>query len=154
MPSQTARELKKVLFDAYGGFADKRVRNLDTGNRFIVDDRGPGDFDARKQLFLWFCQIFVDVLGPASIKVVLRGDVPTSPSVREWLAAHGAQQSNFGIEFTIQPGQLEDLRDLANRIARIVAPGNRYEVPSYKYVCPRTAGSLMHLQSVLQKAWA
>ena len=33
--------LKRKLFDEYGGFRDKRIKNLDQGERFIIDDRSP-----------------------------------------------------------------------------------------------------------------
>lgn len=52
MAVESANALKQVLFDAYGGFADKRFKNLDKGRLFIIDDRGPGDEDAAGKLFL------------------------------------------------------------------------------------------------------
>ena len=46
MAVRSTRDLKQVLFNAYGGFADKRIKTLDKGALFIVDDRTPSDDDA------------------------------------------------------------------------------------------------------------
>ena len=37
----TLNVLIRKLFDEYGGFFDKRIKNLDKGERFIIDDRSP-----------------------------------------------------------------------------------------------------------------
>lgn len=55
-------QLKKSLFAAYNGFADKRIKNLSKSTTFIVDDRTQSDLAADKTLFLWFCSVFVDVI--------------------------------------------------------------------------------------------
>jgi hypothetical protein len=72
----TKLELKKMLFEAYGGFADKRLKNLERDAAFVIDDRSDGDYDARGQLFLWFCQIFATVEDGDSVEVEFRGGVP------------------------------------------------------------------------------
>ena len=41
--------LKQTLLDTYGGFADKRIKKIETGKTFIADDRGPGDYGADKE---------------------------------------------------------------------------------------------------------
>lgn len=43
--------LKKHLFDAYKGFSDKRIKNLNKGNTFIIDDRSPKDIDSKGGLY-------------------------------------------------------------------------------------------------------
>jgi hypothetical protein len=146
--------LKQVLFDAYDGFADKRVKNLDKGRLFIIDDRTQGDEDAAGKLFLWFCQIFAEVLDQGSVKITMRGDVPDGPLVARWFAENGAEKSNFGQEFVVRRGDEERLAELAAAFRAIVRPGARYPVKSYKYVCPRVAASLDKLRSVLREAWA
>lgn len=80
--------LKKRLYDEYGGFADKRIKKLDNGNFFIVDDRQQDDYDARKQMFLWFCLIFAEVNDLQSVRVILRGGIPTYPTVAAWQAKY------------------------------------------------------------------
>jgi hypothetical protein len=38
-------ELKRVLYETFGGFADKRIRKLERGDTFIIDDRQPHELD-------------------------------------------------------------------------------------------------------------
>lgn len=76
MAATSTNRLKQVLFDAYGGFADKRVKNLDKDRLFIIDDRPEGDKGARGELYPWFCQIFAEAIDQDTVKIVMRGDVP------------------------------------------------------------------------------
>jgi len=46
--------LKKALFEAYGGFADKRIKKLESGSIFVVDDRSDGDRGADGKLYGYF----------------------------------------------------------------------------------------------------
>ena len=156
LPSDNCYQLKRKLFDEYGGFADKRIRNLNKGQRFIVDDRSSGDFGAQG-LYSYFCSIFVDVMSGDKVKVVLSGNVPVNQGVRDWAASHQVETSSDIISylsFIIEKGQENILNELANCIKAIVAPSApRYDTPSYKYVCPRTASSLLRLASILNKHW-
>jgi len=45
------RPLKEALLAEYGSFVDKRVKTIDRGDRFIVDDQTRNDFGADKQLY-------------------------------------------------------------------------------------------------------
>lgn len=148
-------ELKGLLFDAYGGFADKRYKKLENEAPFIVDDRGRGDYDARGQLFLWFCQMFALVDDADLVRLTLSGGVPQSDAVSRWYAEHGAEERtssiNYTVEIDITPDNLDDLPDLADGFAAIIK--RRYDVPAYKYVVPRTRESLMRLHGVLSTAW-
>lgn len=150
-----AVELKRHLLTIYGGFADKRIKNLDKGNRFIVDDRDQGQTrDAHGQLYPWFCQMALEVISPQSMKLTMHGNVPTSPSVESWIDANNAVriEAPKGLELSIQLGEEARLVGLADLIDAIVKPPARYSVPSYKYVCPRTATALRTLASALAKA--
>jgi hypothetical protein len=151
MPTKT--NLKQSLFDAYDGFGDKRLKKIENEAPFIVDDRGPGDYGADKQLFVWFCQIFVEVIDGDCLRVTIRGGLPASVDVDEWFAAHDAEESAGGRLFNIHAGEQTELLELASRIEAIVAPGKKYTVRAYKYVCPRVAGSLRRLHEVLQTQW-
>lgn len=153
MAATSTNALKKFLFDAYGGFADKRVKNLDKGRLFIVDDRTKGDEDAAGKLFLWFCQIFAEVIDKNTVKITMRGDVPQGPLVAKWFAENGAEQTNFVREFTIRRGEQQCLTELAAAFRTIIRPGACYPVKSYKYVCPRVAASLDKVRRVLDDAW-
>jgi hypothetical protein len=152
--------LKKVLYEAYDGFADKRIKKLEKGFKFIVDDRDQSDFGADKQLFPYFCMIFADVSAPDQVKVSLLGNVPDGRSVQDWLARHPSAtvhaspigQKHF--EIVVTPPTLATLLDLAQALRAITAPGRRYSVITYKYVCPRTARSLERLVAVLRRTWS
>lgn len=151
MAVESERELKQCLFDAYGGFADKRIRNIDRNEPFIVDDRGPGDLDARKRLFLWFCQLFVTVEAVDRVKLTFRGGVPQSAGVSAWFAKHGGEPDAGGVTVIIRPDTVAALGDLADAFRAILA--RRYDTPAYKYVVPRVAASLRQLADVLDRAW-
>lgn len=152
MPVQTANELKAVLFDAYDGFADKRLKNVARDAPFIVDDRTQNDYDAGTQLYLWFCQMFVTVEAPDRVRLTFRGGTPASAEVSEWFERHGARTTNFGTEVDLTPNNLESLGDLIGRFSAITK--RPYDTPAYKYVVPRVCQSLSQLQKVLGGAWA
>lgn len=148
-------ELKGLLFEAYGGFADKRYKKLEKDAPFIVDDRRQGDYDARSQLFLWFCQMFAYVEGADTVRLSLIGGVPQSDAVSQWYAEHGVEEQatnfKYSVEIDVTPDNLDDLPDLANRFAAIIK--RRYGVPAYKYVVPRTRDSLLRFHGVLSTVW-
>lgn len=152
MPVATELELKQRLFDAYGGFADRRVRKIDRSAPFIVDDRADRDLDARKQLFSWFCQMFTTVKAADRVQLHFRGGIPQSDAVDAWFAAHNAESTGGGIAFDVQPETLAALEDLAQAFEAIIR--GRYDTPAYKYVVPRVAGSIRHLHDLLKAAWA
>ena len=144
--------LKAHLFDAYGGFADKRIKDLAKSNRFIVDDRKQGDIGADGKLYSSFCSIFARVTANDTLEVTLHGNVPTSSAVEGWAQSCGAKLA-IGIESTLTVtlglGEVGRVRELAEHIAAIVAPNApRYSVAAYKYTCPRTAQSLQRLADI------
>jgi hypothetical protein len=153
MSAEAARTLKQAFLDAYGHFADKRIKNIDSGSLFIIDDRGPKDVGADRALYPWFCQIFAEVIDQHTVRITMRGDVPQGALVARWFEAHGAEETNFGLQFNVRKGDQAKLAALANSFRSIVGPGQRYEVKSYKYVCPRVADALDRLQGVLAHAW-
>jgi hypothetical protein len=151
--------LKKALYDAYGGFADKRIKKLEKGFRFIVDDRHEGDYGADRQMFSYFCMIFADVIALDQVKVSLVGNVPDGKSVQDWLAHYGmtVRGSPVGqksLDIVVTASTLATLSELAQAFRAITAPGRRFSVANYKYVCPRTADRLDRLVKILQRAWA
>lgn len=148
-----ATALKRHLFDAYDGFADKRIKNLAKSNRFIVDDRGPNDVGADKNLYPWFCLMFVEVTGPTTIELRMHGGVPFSDEIAAWLdEGNGTTEPNGSMKLPVTVGEQDRLRHLARLVKHIVAPGQRYPVSAYKYVCPRVAKSLEHLADVVASA--
>jgi D-ribose pyranose/furanose isomerase RbsD len=154
MAVKNVNELKRILFGTYEGFADKRLKNLDKGNYFIVDDRRDADYDARGDLFLWFCQIGLTVDDDHDkVTLTLRGGVPDSAKVAAWLEKMGAKKTAFATEVEIAKGNEDDLMELASAFRAIVRPGARYDVKAYKYVCPRAAAALTRLRDTLHEAW-
>jgi hypothetical protein len=150
---QAANELKQALLNAYGSFADKRIKNLDKGKLFIVDDRTSSDEDAAGKLFQRFCQILAEVIDDDNVKIIMTGDVPEGPLVARWFEQHGATKGNFDLEFIVPRGAETELGGLASGFRAMVRPGARYPVKSYKYVCPRAVGAIERLQRALETAW-
>lgn len=147
--------IKERLFSEYNGFSDKRIKNLDKGKRFVVDDRSPQDFGV-EGLYSYFCKIFADVLTEDKVQVTLSGNIPTSQSINEWALRYEARKTegiNSHLSFIVEQGNEAVLNELAECIEAIVAPGKRYDTPNYKYVCPRTANSLRRLSNILSDCW-
>jgi len=152
MAMESTEALRGVLFEAYDGFADKRLKDLTRDAPFIVDDRSRRDEDAQGRLFSWFCQMLVEADAPDHVRLVLRGEVPEGAAVDAWFQAHGARRGRLGLEVDLTPANVADLPNLSSAFASIMrAP---YDVKAYKYVVPRVAGSLMRLHKVLSGAWA
>ena len=148
-------QIRKFLFEAYDGFADKRYKDLSKSNRFIVDDRSPSDLDAPGRLFNYFCSVFVEVDRPDKVEVFLYGNIPMSAGIEKWISANRATEecSGKGLRIVVSSGQEFVLEELASLMRAIVERGARYSVKSYKYVCPRTAHSLERLAGNLRKCW-
>jgi hypothetical protein len=147
--------VKKALLAEYGGFSDKRIKNIAKGHLFIVDDRGPGDVGADGDLLPYFCLVFADVISDDEIMLTLHRNVPVGPAVTQWVKRYNASHKNSStLELIVPRGRQHMVSELASAIRAIVAPGApRYAVRSYKYVCPRTAASLERLKNVLDQAW-
>jgi hypothetical protein len=146
--------LKKVLLNEYGS-PDKRIKRLEKMTFFIVDDRTEGDRGADGQLFHWFCTILAEPVMGGGLKVTLGRSVPMGPSVEAWIKEHKASYASDlspRLEFLIEKGQQAKLQSLAAAFRDIVK--RPYPIPSYKYVCPRTADSLESIRKVLDKAWS
>ncbi|HEY3812947.1 MAG TPA: hypothetical protein VGL66_06955 [Caulobacteraceae bacterium] len=144
-------ELRSVLFRAYGGFGDKRLKDLTRDAPFIVDDRSEADLDARGNLFHWFCQLWARVEAADRLQLTFRGRVPEGLAVTEWFAAHGAKQTSYGLVIELTPISVADLTGLCDAFSSILS--RPYKVKAYKYVVPRAVGSLEQLRCVLSNAW-
>lgn len=146
--------LKRVLFDTYDGFADKRVKKLENATTFIVDDRGVGGvIGADKKPLSWFCHIYADALSDDELLVRL-WNMPSSKKIDKWLEKNEAKRKNVqGVGIMINRGKQGLLTELSLMMRAIVAPGARYEVNYFKYSCPRVAKSLDKLKAALDVAW-
>ena len=150
-------DLKAVLFEAYNGFADKRVKNLDKASTFLVDDRDPGVIGADKKPLSWFCQIYAHAIADDELRVTLT-NTPLSEKIEKWAAKNGGTVKHTimpVLEVPVPRGKQARLDELAALMRAIVALGApRYEWKHYKYACPRAAKSLEKLKTVLDGAWA
>ena len=150
-------ELKRVLFNAYNGFADKRITRLESGTVFLVDDRDPGVIGADRTPLSWFCPMHVTVTRAEELTVRL-GNAPLNDKIVRWAEKNGAKLETSIkpiLEFKVERGQQVLLIELATLMRAIVARGApRYEFKHYKYSCPRVAGSLEKLKTILDEAWA
>jgi hypothetical protein len=146
-------ELRKHLYACYGSFADKRIKRIEKGHTFIGDTRDNGGIASDGSPYGWFCGIFVNVDSDEEVLVTLFGNIPRSSSVDAIFEKLGASPSASRIEFAINKERVPILHELADKIASIVAPGRRYSTPNYKYMCPRTAESLLKLAGYLERYW-
>jgi hypothetical protein len=151
--SVETRPLKQALLNEYKNFSNKRIKNIDRGNLFIVDDREFGGYGANRELFGWFCTIYAEVIDAETVKVTLGKSVPEGLSVDSWVKRHHADNSQ-GISFTVGKSDLAKLTELAAAFLEITRPGVRYPVAAYKYVCPQVAGALDRLRKVLTGHWS
>ena len=149
-------ELKRVLFHAYNGFADKRITKLESGTVFQVDDRDPGVIGADRTPLSWFCPMHVTVTRAEELTVRL-GNVPLNDKIVRWADKNGAKLETRIkpiLEFKVERGNQVLLTELAALMRAIVARGApRYELKHYKYSCPRVAGSIEKLKTILDEAW-
>lgn len=88
------------------------------------------------------------------VLVTLHGSLPDSPQVQETFKRLAAFRQWGNLRFTVEHEQLPHLKTLAKQIRDIVARGKSYKVPSYKYMCPRTADSLERLAGYLGDFWS
>ncbi len=136
--------LRDHLLDAYGGFADRRVKDRTLDRAIKVDDRDATD------VYPYFCSIFVSV--PDRTGELLRltlQHAPSSPEVVELVETLGGtvHPADFGatITLTLKSSQGPAVRRLAREIKAIVGRGRSYDDPNLRWICPRTAASLVKL---------
>ncbi len=152
-------ELKKILFESYGGFADKRIKSIAKSNRFIIDDRSDSDVGSNGKLYSYFCMIFAEVKSNQHIAITLLGNVPEDAKVESWLKKNDCEiktpSHQSRLEIDVKLGEQSKLDDLAVALKSIVSPdAPRYEISNYKYVCPRTSKALNRFSAILSEAWS
>ena len=141
-------EFKKYLFNRYGGFGDKRVKDINKDYPFKIDDQTDGDNHDR------FCGIFVRVIDDANFELDLTNNAPTSPKIKELVESKRGEvqaESDYGsINVTLTLDDHIFIERLSNEIDRLIAPGRKYTDPNWKWLCPRTAESLRQFAGVLK----
>ena len=150
MPVQNASGLKALLFEAYGGYADKGY-NPTNDPAFTIDDRAAVDYDAGGTLFYWFCKMSVHIEAEDRVLLSLRGGVPESPRVNALLKKGGATRTDSGFQIVLTPKNLGIIDALFKAISAIIK--KQYDTPAYKYVVPRVCSSLAQLKGILAGAW-
>jgi hypothetical protein len=161
MSIEELRSLKGAFLKEYDHFADRRIKNIDKGSRFIIDDRETApSFGAGNIPYGWFCQIFADVDSPDAIQVTLYGELPLGPSVNEWIACNDVSEANTRVamgatrKFTVRPTELNKLLSLAVALQALVTKGTIRRPNSDYHVCPRMAACLLRVHSVLARHWS
>jgi hypothetical protein len=148
----STNSLKQKLVDSYGGFADRRIKKLESGSWFEVDSRSARDYGADKKLFGWFCTINVEVVSGEEVIVVIGSALPTNADVQRWMQRHQVPTGRYerpGI--IVRHGEQAKLTELAGLVDQIVK--RPYAVKAYKFVVPATSQALRRLDSVLSDAW-
>jgi hypothetical protein len=139
-------ELKRFLFDAYGGFADKRVTRVERGNTFIIDDRKPEDSTGRGALSKTFCRIFARVVGEDQIVLSLHENAPIDYAVRKLVESRGGRTGeHFGATYlsvTIHATESKYVRQLAQAIEAMVDDATDLPQSTLQRTCTRVASSL------------
>ena len=136
--------LRDALLDDYGGFADRRFKDRDLDRAIKIDDRDATD------VYPYFCSIFVAV--PDRTGEILRltlQHAPSGPEVVEVIEALGGtvHPADFGATITLnlKASQGPSIKRLARAIKAIVGRGRSYDDPNLRWICPRTAASLVKL---------
>lgn len=150
----SATPLKQALLNEYGSFSDRRIKNLEKGSEFDVDDRSAGGLGSGGIPYGWFCTISADVVDAHTVRVSLGNSIHKGRSVTAWAAKNGIALSDRSLQFDVTPDNIDLLTGLADAFLDIIKPGVRYNDAPYKYACPRTASSLKRLASVLDSAWS
>jgi len=147
--------IKQFLFEKYKGFSDKRIKKIESGDTFIVDDRTKSDEGSNGALYPNFCMIFLTIRDSEKLVLQLSGNVPSSHGLSKFIEQNKAIISTGvrNLEIKILKSNYHILDELARLIEDIVAPGNRYSDRSYKYVCPQTAKSIRRLRTNLDQIW-
>ena len=131
-----------VVVNCSGVFRDLFVNQMNLLDRAIkIDDRDATD------VIPYFCSIFVaapDRLGDA-LRLTLQ-HAPSGPEVVELVEELGGEvhPADFGvtITLTLTAAQGPAIRRLAKAV---VGRGRSYDDPNLRWICPRTAASLVKL---------
>lgn len=118
------RTLKEALLREYGSFADKRIKNIDKGSRFLVDDRHDGGLASDGTPYGRFCSISAEVTDADTVRVVL-SNLPEGPSVAAWAGAMGITGSSARTELAVTRETLGLLTGLAEAIWLPERPGTQ-----------------------------
>lgn len=143
--------LKSSLFEAFGGFADKRIKNLAKADYFLCYDHDAAPKDAQGKLFLWFCPIGLRAIAGDLVHIHMGKAMPRNIEVDAWWDANTVA-GQYGQKIVpVTPATIGKLGELASLIAAITK--KPYSVKAYKYVCPEVAEVLRLTEQRLREIW-
>lgn len=122
----------------------------------VADDRGDNERGPDGRFDGPFTQVLVKPWSDNVTDVCIRGLVPLSAEVHGWVKENGASLVTVGgsaLQFRVSPNTVDKLRELAEAVGNITAPGREAPFPALHDVCPRTADSLRRLADRLDNAW-
>ncbi len=153
--------IKRAFLAEYGHFADRRIKDLDKSDRFIIDDRDGGgpSFGADRTPYGWFCEMFADIKQPDIVQITIEGPLPTGDSVIVWLTQNSVKPNDrFGsgrsqYRFVVSPHNLDKLLSLADALNKLIANRNAKRDNSDWFTIPRIAACLGRVHRVLSVHW-
>ncbi len=140
-------QFKKYLFDEYGGFGDKRVKDITKDCPFKIDDQSKDDKPEH------FCGIFISVVEGTIFELHLTNNAPFNSKLKKMIESKGGEVCHGdynSIRVKLNSKDHDFVLKLSDEIKGLVAPGKRYSNPNWKWSCPRTANSLKHFSKVLK----
>ena len=141
--------LRRFLFNSYGGFGDKRVKDINRDYPFKLDDQSPSDKHEH------FCGVFARVHGTDHFTLSLTNHCPLDAEIEAAVTARGGRVTKHdlatALDVDLSVDDVDFVEELGARIRRLVAPGRRYVNPNWKWVCPRTADSLQRFAEALRQ---
>ena len=146
--------LKGMLFRNYGGFADKRFKDLSKANSFFVDDRTREDTKANGWMKYYFCGLYVRVLSGSEIRLNITGNVPVSEEVKLAVYSTGSVWTCGNIEMELQPVKMTRLTTMSIAIAGCAREGGNARARKSSEMWVRTSKSLVGLRELLVGVWA
>jgi hypothetical protein len=150
-------ELKKRLFDSYGGFTDRRIKNLGKGDTFTIYGREATDFDDHDRAYSSLRKATVKVRDATTVDLHIERSLAAFGQVRRQAPALGGsipREEISTLDMRVTPGELNRLEELAtpcHALAQRRAP--ECGMRSYKPVCSPADKSLLRLWAILQEQW-
>jgi hypothetical protein len=151
--NQLAEELAGVYQPLYPAKEGKKSGGVPV---LVADDRGDGDCGSDGRFDGPFTQVLVKPWSENVADVCIRGTVPLDVEVHDWVKEHDANLVTVGgsaLQFRVSRDSVGKLRELAEAVEGVVAPGREVHFPALNDVCPRTAASLRRLADNLDCAW-
>jgi hypothetical protein len=150
-------QLAETLAGVYPSlYAAKDGGKSGRGPTLVVDDRGDGDIGPDGRFEGPFTQLLAKPWSENVTDVCMRGLVPLSVEVHDWVKANDASLVTVGgsaLQFRVSRDSVDKLRELAEAVDNIAAPGREAPFAALTDVCPRTAASLRRLADNLDNAW-